>query len=337
MSLHSMRRRRALGAAAAAMAAAPIAMNPRDARAQTAGPAGAFPDRPLKIVVPFPPGALTDNLGRAVAERFRVAFGQPVVVENRPGAGTMLAAAQVAKAPADGYTMMVATTTTLGIAPALFANPPIRISDLTGVGMIGTVSLFLVLRPDLQARNLRELVALMRSRPGGFNYGSPGNGTVHHLVMEMLKVREKVFATHIPYNGSGQALTDLISGRIDFMFIDAAIVMPQIRAGKVRPIAVTGRKRSSLAPVVPAMTEAYPDLDLQAWQSIAVPAGTAPEIVARLSGELNKALGSAEFQAQLAAVGVDATPMSSAELNAMIGREAPRWAELVRRSGAKVD
>jgi tripartite-type tricarboxylate transporter receptor subunit TctC len=323
----SMRRRALILAAAAGGAVLPMAV-PAQAN---------YPDRPLKIVVPFPPGALTDNLGRAVAERYRLAFGQPVVVENRPGAGTLLAAAQVAKAPADGYTMMIATTTTMGIAPALYANPPLKITDLTGVGMIGNVSLFLVLRPDFPALSLNELIGQLRRNPGKYNYASPGNGTVHHLVMEMLKVREKVFATHIPYNGSVQALTDVISGRIDFMFIDAAIVMPQLRADKLRALVVTGSQRSSLAPQVPAMTEIYPELDLQAWQSVAVPVATAPELIARLNAELNRALASADFLAQLAAVGVQANPMSSAQLNALIAREAPRWAELVKRSGARVD
>jgi tripartite-type tricarboxylate transporter receptor subunit TctC len=304
------------------------------------GPAfaqGTFPDRPIRLLVPFPPGALTDNLGRAVAERYRMAFNQPVVVENRPGAGTLVAAQQVARAAPDGYTMMVATTTTLGIAPALFRNAPIKVTDLTGAAMIGNVTLFLVTRPDFPANDVKGLVAELRSKPGRYNFASPGNGTVHHLVTEMIKSRHKVFATHIPYNGSVQAMSDVMSGRMDFMFIDVAVAMPQIRSGRIKPLAVTGSKRSPLAPEVPAMTEFDPAIDLQAWQSIAVPAGTPAEIVARLNGELNKALATPEFRQQLAAVGVEANPMSVDALNEMIKRDAVRWAELVQRSGARVD
>ena len=307
------------------------------AGARPAAAQSAWPDRPLRLLVPFPPGALTDTLGRAVAERYRLAFGQPVVVENRPGAGTLVAGQQVARAAPDGYTMMVATTTTLGIAPALFANPAIRPTDLTAAAMIGNVTLFLVTRPDLPAANMKELVAELRGKPGRYNFGSPGNGTVHHLVMEMVKSRHKVFATHIPYNGSVQALSDVMSGRIDFMFIDVAIAMPQIRANRVRAIAVTGSRRSPLAPEVPAMTEFDPEIDLQAWQAIAVPNGVSPEILGRLNGELNKALATPEFREQLAQVGVEANPMTLEALAELVRRDAVRWAELVKRSGARVD
>jgi tripartite-type tricarboxylate transporter receptor subunit TctC len=329
-----MQRRRLLelAAATAARALLPAACVPGAARAQAP-----YPDRPIRLVVPFPPGALTDNIGRVLAERLRTALGQPVLIENRPGAGTLLAGSQVAKAPADGYTLMIATSTTLGIAPVLFANPPMRISDLTGVAMIGAVTLFLVARPDLPADDLAGLVRLMRAAPGRFNFASPGNGTVHHLVVEMLKTRERVFATHIPYNGSVQALTDVMSGRLDFMLVDASIVLPQLRAGKVKALAITGTRRSALAPEVPAITERYPEIDLQAWQSLAAPAATPVEVVERLNAEVNRMLATAEFRAQLAQIGVEPQPMSAAAFNERIRREAVRWTELVRRSGARVD
>ncbi len=321
--------RRALLRATAAAGAAGFAPA---VRAQAA-----WPDRPLRMLVPFPPGALTDTLGRAVAERYRLAFGQPVVVENRPGAGTLVAAQQVARAAPDGYTMMVATTTTLGIAPALFRNAAIKPSDLTAAAMIGNVTLFLVTRPDFPASTVKELVAELRGKPGRYNFASPGNGTVHHLVMEMVKSRHTVFATHIPYNGSVQALSDVMSGRIDFMFIDVAIAMPQIRANRVKAIAVTGARRSPLAPEVPAMTEFDREIDLQAWQAVAVPNGVPPDVLGRLNGELNKALATPEFREQLAQVGVEANPMTLEALAALVPRDAARWAELVKRSGARVD
>jgi tripartite-type tricarboxylate transporter receptor subunit TctC len=258
-------------------------------------------------------------------------------VRAKPGAGTLLGAGAVAKAAPDGYTLMVATSTTLGIAPALYQGTPFRIADLTGVAMLGDVTLLLVTRPDFPAANVTELVAAVRAKPGGYNFASPGSGTVHHLLMEMLKAQENLNVPHVPYQGSGQALTDMISGRIDFMLIDASIGMPQVRAGKVKLLAVASSKRSALAPEVPTINETYPKLDLQAWQSIAAPAGTPPAIVARLNAEINRELANPEFREQLSKVGLEARPMGVAEFNEMVRREAPRWAELVKTSGAKAN
>lgn len=296
-----------------------------------------YPDKPVHLVVPFPPGGLTDVLGRMVGERLARSLGQPVVVENKPGAGTLLGASAVAKAAPDGYTIMVATSTTLGIAPALYQGTPFRISELTGVAMLGDVTLLLVSRPDFPASNVAELVAAVRAKPGGYNFASPGSGTVHHLLMEMLKAQEGLNVPHVPYQGSGQALTDMISGRIDFMLIDASIGMPQVRAGKIKLLAVASSKRSALAPDVPAINETYPKIDLQAWQSIAAPAGTPAAIVARLNADINRELANPEFREQLSKVGLEARPMGVAEFNEMVRREAPRWAELVKASGAKAN
>jgi tripartite-type tricarboxylate transporter receptor subunit TctC len=296
-----------------------------------------YPERPVHLLVPFPPGALTDVLGRMVADRMQKALGQPWVVENRAGAGTLLGAMAVAKAPPDGYQLMVATSTTLGIAPALYEGTPFRISDLTGVAMLGSVALLLVARNDFPAATASELVAALRARPGTYSFGSPGSGTVHHLLMEMLKAQEHLQATHVPYQGSGQALTDLVGGRIDFMLIDASIGMPQVRAGTVKLLAVAAPRRSFLAPDTPTLVETWPRLDLQAWQSIAAPAATPAAVVARLNAEISRALSTPEFGAELARVGVESRPMGVAEFNEMIRRDAPRWAELVRASGAKAN
>ena len=298
------------------------------------GWAADYPDKPVHLVVPFPPGGLTDVLGRLVAERLAKKLGQPFVVENKAGAGTLLAAGAVAKAAPDGYTLMVATSTTLGISPALY-DTPFKIADLTGVAMLGDVTLLLIARPDFPAANAAELVAAVRAKPGGYNFASPGSGTVHHLLLEMLKAQENLTMTHVPYQGSGQAVTDLMSGRIDFMLVDVSVGMPQVRAGKVKLLAVASSKRSSLAPDTPTLTETYPKLDLQAWQSIAAPTGTPASIVAKLHDDINQELASPEFREQLAKVGVEARPMSVAEFNEMVRTDAPRWAELVKMSGAK--
>ena len=298
------------------------------------GWAADYPDKPVHLVVPFPPGGLTDVLGRLVAERLAKKLGQPFVVENKAGAGTLLAAGTVAKAAPDGYTLMVATSTTLGISPALY-DTPFKIADLTGVAMLGDVTLLLIARPDFPAANAAELVAAVRAKPGGYNFASPGSGTVHHLLLEMLKAQENLTMTHVPYQGSGQAVTDLMSGRIDFMLIDVSVGMPQVRAGKVKLLAVASSKRSSLAPDTPTLTETYPKLDLQAWQSIAAPNGTPASIVARLHDDINQELATPEFREQLVKVGVEARPMSVADFNEMVRKDAPRWAELVKMSGAK--
>jgi tripartite-type tricarboxylate transporter receptor subunit TctC len=294
-----------------------------------------YPNHPIRLLVPFPAGALTDSLGRIVAERLRPVLGQPLVVENRPGSGTLLGAAVIAKSPPDGYNLMVATSTTLAIAPAMYATPAAVPSDLTGVAMIGTVALFLVTRKDLKVTNLTELVTEMRNRPGQLNYGSPGSGTMHHLIIELLKIEEKVSAVHVPYQGSMTALTDLISGRIDFMFLDAVAALPQIQAGKINVLAVAVDKRLTSMPQLPTVAEIYPRLDLQAWQTISAPKGTPADIVNRLNAEINKSLGSAEGRAALAHVGVEAKPLSVTALNELIARDEKRLGDLVRSIGLK--
>ena len=326
MPLSRFRRRLLQGAALAAATLAPFGAWAVD-----------YPDKPVHLLVPFPPGGLTDVLGRIVAERLQRALGQPFVIDNRPGAGTLIGAGIVAKAPADGYTLMVATSSTLGISPVLYENTSFRIADLVGVAMLGDVSLLLVTRPDFPAANAAELVAALRAKPGGYNFASPGSGTVHHLLIEMLKAQEGVAVTHVPYQGSGPALTDMMSGRIDFMLIDASIGLPQVRAGKIKLLAIASSKRSSLAPDTPTLTETYPKLDLQAWQSIAAPAGTPPALVARLNAEINRELATPEFRAQLVKVGLEPRPMGVAEFNEMVRRDAARWAELVKVSGAKAN
>ncbi|MBC7376966.1 MAG: tripartite tricarboxylate transporter substrate binding protein [Burkholderiaceae bacterium] len=294
-----------------------------------------YPDHPIRLLVPFPAGALTDLLGRMVAERLRPVLGQPLVVENRPGAGTLIGASVVAKSPADGYSLLVATSTTLAISPAMYTSPPATAADLTGVAMIGTVSLFLVTRNDLKVNDLKALVAQMRARPGQLNYASPGTGTMHHLIVEMLKAEEKVSATHVPYQGSIAALTDLVSGRVDFMFLDAVAALPQIQAGKINALAVAVDKRLASMPQLPTVMESYPQLDLQAWQSIAAPKGTPAAIINRLNAEINKSLDSPEGRAALLRVGVEANPLSVQALNELIARDGVRLGNLVRSINLK--
>ena len=294
-----------------------------------------YPDRGIKLVVPFPAGALTDSLGRMIAERLRPILGQSIVVENRPGAGTLLGASVIAKSPPDGYNLLVATSSTLAISPSLYANPPAITSDFVGVAMIGSVSLFLVTRKDLKVNNLAELVEEMRQRPGKLNFASPGSGTMHHLIVETIKVQEKVDATHIPYQGSVTALSDLMSGRIDFMFLDAVAALPQISANKINVIAVAASRRNTNLPSVPTVSETFPLIDIQAWQTIAAPKNTPAAIVQRLNEEINKSLDSPEGRASLQRVGVDANPLSLKALEELIAKDEKRLGNLVKSLGLK--
>lgn len=329
----SRTRRRLLTATAAIAGAALTVGLPAAAWAQAA-----YPDRPIRLMIPFPPGGLTDILGRKVADKLRDGLGQPIVPDNRPGGGTLTAAAAVAKSPADGYTLMIATSTTLGIAPALFTKAPIKVEDLTGAAMLGTVTFFLVVNKDFPAKDPRELVAAIKAKPNAYAYATPGNGTAHHLLAEMIREREGLEMRHIPYKGSAPAVTDIISGAgANFMFLDAAVALPQIRGGNVRALAVTGSKRVAIAPDVPALTEFFPGLDLQAWQAVAAPAGTPRPVLDRVNQVLNAALADPAFRKELTDVGVEPVTMNVSELNAFIQKDAQRWAGLVRVSGAKVD
>lgn len=294
-----------------------------------------YPERPVRLIVPFPAGALTDSLGRLVAERLRSSLGQPVVVENRPGVGTLLGASQVAKSAPDGYTLLLATSSTLAISPAMHANPPATREDFTPVAMIGSVTLLLVAHPDFPATNLAQLVAQVKKNPGKYNFASPGTGTMHQLLMEMIKMRQKVFITHIPYQGSVPALTDLMAGRIDFMFIDMVAGLPQINAGKVKVLAVVGAQRSALLPQVATVAETYPDIDIQPWQSVVAPKGTPASVVAKLHGSINNALATTDMRATLLKIGVEPNPLTLAQFEELIRKDAIRFAELVKFSGSK--
>lgn len=320
-------RRRSLLAGALALPAA--------ARGQAL--AQAWPSQPFKIVVPYPPGGLTDVLGRLVGERLQAGFGQPAVIDNKPGAATQLGAALVAKAPADGYTLLLATVSTLAITPALYAKPLIHYTDFAPVAMMGRVVLFLVCRPDLAVADPKALVALLQAEPDRHSYGSPGVGTAHHLLVELIRSRAPFSATHVPYLGSAKAVVDLMEGRFDFMFLDAAVALQPIKAGKLKVLAVTGSAPDSTLPEVPPITTFFPGLDLQPWMSIVGPAGLPAPIAARLNGELNKALADPAFVQRLREVGLAALPLTVDAFGDFIRRDAARWAELVKASGAKAE
>jgi tripartite-type tricarboxylate transporter receptor subunit TctC len=298
-----------------------------------------FPSRPLRLVVPFPAGALTDLLGRAVGERLGKALNQSVVIENKPGAGTLVGAELVAKSPADGHTLLISTSSTFGISPALYKPSPIEpLRDFQPVSLLGTVNFFLIASNSFPAKNFAEMVALIKANPGKFNYASVGNGSAHQLFMEDLKRRVGLDVQHIPYKGTGAALIDLIPGKVHIMFADATAAVPNIQAGKVQAYGTSAIKQNTLIASVPPVAQFVPGFDWQAWQGVSVPAATPAPIVARLSAEMQKFQNTADFREQLVKFGMEPwAPITPAEFSAYVKSEMPRWAEAVRLSGAKVD
>jgi tripartite-type tricarboxylate transporter receptor subunit TctC len=299
----------------------------------------AYPSRPIKLVVPYPPGALTDLLARAIGERLGAALKQPLVIENKPGAGTLVGAEFVAKQPPDGYTLLMATSTTLGISPALYRPSPIDpVKDFSPISPVGTVNFFLLANPAFPAKNVQDMIDSIRKNPGKYNYGSVGSGSPHHLFMETLKAEYGLSIQHIPYKGTPAALTDLLTGQLQLMFSDATVAVANISAGKVVALGTSAAKPTALVPNVAPIATTVPGFDWQAWQGVVAPAGTPKEIVARLSGELQRIQATPEFREQLVRFGMDPfPPQTPGEFATMIAADQPRWAKAVRDSGATVD
>jgi len=298
-----------------------------------------YPNRPIRLVVPYPPGALTDLLGRTIADRLGAALKQPVVVDNKPGAGTLVGAEFAAKQPADGYTLLMATSTTLGISPALYRPSPVNpVRDFAPISPVGTVNFFLIANPKFPAKNVKEMIEAIKAAPGKYNYASVGSGSPHHLFMEALKTQYGLDIQHVPYKGTPAALTDLLTGNIQIMFCDATIAVPNIQAGKVVALGTSAAKPTTLLADIAPIATTVSGYDWQAWQGIVAPAGTPKDVVAKLAGELQRIQASADFKEQLVKFGMEPfPPQSPDQFAAMITGEQPRWAKAIKDSGAKVD
>ena len=298
-----------------------------------------YPSRPIKLVVPYPAGALTDLLARAIAERLSAGLNQPVVIENKPGAGTLVGAEFVAKQPPDGYTLLMATSTTLGISPALYRPSPINpVRDFTPIAQIGSVDFFLIAAPGFPAKNVREMIDAVKRAPGKYNYASVGSGSPHHLFMEALKTENGLDIQHVPYKGTGAAIADLLSGQVQLMFADATLAVPNILAGKVIPLGTSSATQTLLIASVPPVAATVPGFDWRAWQGIVAPAALPPAVVDRLSAEMQKIQATQEFRDQLLRFGMEPmAPNTPQEFAAIIRAEQPRWAKAIKDSGAKVD
>ena len=298
-----------------------------------------FPSRPLRIVVPYPPGGLTDVLARVIGERLSNGLKQPVLVENRPGAGTLLGADLVAKAVPDGYTLLMATSTTLGISPAIYAKPAIDpVKDFAAVSLVGSVNFFLVTSPSFPASNAREFIDLVKKNPGKYNYASSGSGSPHHLFMEVLKKEQGLDIQHVPYKGSALSVLDIIAGKPEVMFLDFSVAVPNIKGGKIRALATSAGKQSVLMPEVPPLSATVPGFDWQAWQGIVATGGTPRPIVARLNAEMQMFQQTEEFRALLVKFGMEPWPPNTPEqFGEIVRNDVGRWAAVVKAAGLKVD
>ncbi len=300
--------------------------------------AQSYPSRPIRFVVPFPPGGGNDIVGRIVALKLAEALGQPVVVDNRAGAGGTIGTDIVAKSPPDGHTMLI-NNISLAVNATLFAKLPYdTLKDLAPVTLVGRQPNLLVVHPSVPAQSVRELLALAKAKPRQLNYGSGGVGTASHLATELLKLMAHVDLEHVPYKGLGPALTDLIGGQVQLIISTLASAMPQVKTGRLRPLAVTTLKRSSFFPEVPTMDEAgVRGYEFDTWYGLLVPAGTPRAIVDRLNQETAKALASAAVKEQFAAQGLEAAPRSAGRFGAYLKSEVEKWGKVVRASGAKAE
>jgi tripartite-type tricarboxylate transporter receptor subunit TctC len=298
-----------------------------------------FPSKPVRLVVPFAAGGPTDQLARIVAERMAPALGQPVVVENKPGANTQIGSAEVAKSAPDGYTVLIGGITPFVFNPLMYSKLPYDPKDLTGVAMLARSQLVLVSNPSVNARNPRELVELMKASPGKLNYGSAGNGNVLHLAAELFLRTAGATAVHVPFTGSAPALTNLLGGNIQFMFDVVITSLPHIKAGKLRALGTTGQRRSPQLPDVPTVAESgYAGYESATWFALSAPRGTPPEAVRRLNAAAASALRDAGVQAKLESLAMEAPadPLTD-DVNAQTERDLKRWGGLIRDLGIRLD
>ena len=297
-----------------------------------------YPAKPIKVIVPFPAGGIADIYSRLIGNRWTAAWGQPVVVENRTGAGGNIAAEMVAKAPPDGYTLVMGSLGTHAVNVSLFSKLPYDpVRDFAPISLALEAEGLLALHPSVPAQNVAELIALARSKPGGLSYASAGAGTASHLAGELFKAMAKVDMLHVPYKGNVPAITDLLAGQTSLIFATMPTVLPQAKAGKLRALATIGAARSAAAPELPTVAETLPGFEVNNWVGLFAPAGTPADIVGRLNGEVQKFMQSKEITARLTAEGARFIPMTPDQFGAFVKSEIAKWAPVVKASGAKAD
>jgi tripartite-type tricarboxylate transporter receptor subunit TctC len=305
----------------------------------TVASAQAYPSKPIKWIVPFAPGGTTDILARTIGEKLTRVLGQPVIIENKPGAGGGVGAEFTAKAPADGYTIMGGTISTHAINASLYKNLPYDpVKDFAPITLIVRLPNLLVVHPDVPANSVGELIALLKANPGKYTFASSGNGTSQHLSGELFKAMAGVDMQHIPYKGSPPALQDVVAGQVTMTFDNITTAWPLAKAGKLRALAVTTAKRSSIAPDVPTLAESgLAGYEVGSWQGVFAPAGTPPEIVKRLNAEMVKIINQPDVKEKLVGLGAEPVANTPEEFAALVKSEVVKWADVVKRSGARID
>ena len=298
----------------------------------------AYPSKPLRIIVPFPPGAATDLTGRFVAQKLGEALGQQAIVDNRPGANGTIGLELAAKAPPDGHTLVIGQTGNLAISPGLtkVGYDPVR--DFAPISLLIASPHVLAAHPSLPVRSLKDLVSLARARPGQLNYASTGSGSAGHLGVELLKKAAKIDLTHIPYKGGVAGMTDLVAGHVAMMFTSVLSTAQFHRSGKVRMLAVASLQRSPSVPDVPTIADSgYPGFEVTSWWGIVVPSATPREIVSRLNAEIVKLMASTEARDRIGALGADIGTTTPERFAAYIKSEQAKWAQAIKDSGARID
>ena len=301
--------------------------------------AQSWPAKPIRWIVPFAPGGTTDILARTISDKLTIALGKPVIVENNPGAGGGVGAVQTAKAAPDGYTIMGGTISTHAINASLYKTLPYDpVKDFTPITLIARVPNLLVVNPDVPAKNVKELIALMKANPSKYTFASSGNGTSQHLSGELFKSMAGVDMQHIPYKGSPAALQDVVSGQVTMTFDNITTAWPLAKAGKLRALAVTTAKRSPIAPDVPTLAEAgLAGYEIGSWQGVFAPAGTPVDVVKRLNTEIVKIINMPDVREKLVGLGAEPVGNTPDEFAALVKSEVVKWAAVVKQSGARVD
>jgi tripartite-type tricarboxylate transporter receptor subunit TctC len=301
--------------------------------------AQAWPAKPIKLVIPFPAGGSTDIVGRLIADKLSQSLGQPVVVDNRAGAGGTAGSDVAAKSPPDGYTLLLGTSSTHAIAPALYPKLPYDVTrDFVPVSLLGTATILMVVHPSVQAKSVAEFVALAKAKPGQLMFGSTGNGSVSHLTAEYFKSGAGIDMQHVPYKGDSPMTLDLVAGRVQVAFGTAVAFLPYVQSGKLNALAVTDAKPSPIAPKLPTVAASgLPGFEALQWFGLLAPAGTPKDIVARVNADVGKALQQPDVQEKLQGLGMQIVGGPADSFGAFLRTEAAKWGKIVKDSGAKVD
>ena len=320
-------RRQIIGLAAAAMSLPTLAQT------------SSFPQRPVRIVVPYTTGGSNDVIARLLAQQLQEAWGQPVVVENKPGAAGNIGASDIAKSAPDGHSLLLTNINIVSMNPGLIANMPFDPQkDFGPISLLGTTALALVVHPSVPANNVRELIDLARKGPGRLNYASSGNGSPQHMSAEMFKAMTKTSLTHIPYRGAAPAVNDLLAGQVQVTVGVVNQLIPHIRAGKLKALGVTTRKRLAQMPDVPTLDEAgVPGYESEIWLGLAAPAGTPPAIIEQINQAVRKAMASADVVSKLQSQGIDVVVSSPDQMRQRGLEDLKRWGDIIRTAGIKVD